>query len=140
VSVAEVVRRLGISPVGGNQAHIGRRLAQLGIDTSHFGGHHAGVARGPGRSRELLSLGAPEQGRVPGARLLRALLRDGVLEACASCGTGPRRQGKPLRLEVDHLNGQWWDNRRCNLRLLCPNCHAVTGTYRGRKRRAAQPG
>lgn len=35
-SIADVVRRLGISPVGGNQAHIGRRIARLGIDTSHF--------------------------------------------------------------------------------------------------------
>ncbi|MFE5088940.1 HNH endonuclease [Streptomyces sp. NPDC056638] len=35
-SVAEVVRRLGINPVGGNQAHIGRRIATLHIDTSHF--------------------------------------------------------------------------------------------------------
>ncbi len=52
------------------------------------------------------------------------------------CGTGPERNGLPLRLEVDHVNGDWWDNRRENLQLLCPNCHAVTDTYRGRRRRA----
>ncbi|MFE7013123.1 HNH endonuclease [Streptomyces sp. NPDC057651] len=47
------------------------------------------------------------------------------------------RNGKPLRLEVDHLSGDWWDNRAENLRLLCPNCHAVTDTYRGRKKGSA---
>ncbi|MET7907677.1 HNH endonuclease [Streptomyces avermitilis] len=131
-SIKEVVRRLGISPVGGNQTHISRRVAALGIDTAHF------VARpgGPRGSRgNLLSLGAPQAGRVPGARLLRQLLHTGVPETCAMCGTGPKWNDKPLRLEVDHINGQWWDNRPGNLQLLCPNCHAVTDTYRGRRRR-----
>ncbi|MGW1076827.1 hypothetical protein [Streptomyces sp. NPDC002537] len=66
-SVTEVVRRLGINPVGGNQAHIGRRIAALGIDTSHFS------AGGRGRSKRapgsLLTMGSPSEGRVPGERL-----------------------------------------------------------------------
>ncbi|MFJ3618532.1 HNH endonuclease [Streptomyces iakyrus] len=132
-SVSEVIRRLGNSPVGGNHTHISRRIAALAIDTSHF-------VTPPHRSRsrgDLLSLGTPQAGRIPGNRLLRQLLRTGVPERCALCGTGPRWNGKPLRLEVDHVNGDWWDNRPGNLQLLCPNCHAVTDTYRGRKRRAA---
>ncbi|MFJ6796495.1 hypothetical protein [Streptomyces sp. NPDC091268] len=35
-SISEVVSRLGISNVGGNQTHISRRISALGIDTSHF--------------------------------------------------------------------------------------------------------
>ncbi|MEU6080605.1 HNH endonuclease [Streptomyces sp. NPDC047108] len=136
-SVAEVVRRLGISPVGGNQAHIGRRIAALGIDTSHF---TSGTQRHRSRRRASrgarLSLGSPADGRTPGERLRRELIRTGVPEVCAMCGIGPQWNGGALRLEVDHLNGTWWDNRPRNLRLLCPNCHSVTDTYRGRKRRA----
>ncbi|MGD3111108.1 HNH endonuclease [Streptomyces sp. YGL11-2] len=131
-SVAEVVRRLGISPVGGNQAHIGRRLAELRIDTSHFTASGRPRRKAPRPNR--LVLGSPTDGRTGGERLRRALLRQGAAERCAMCRTGTEWNGRPLRLEVDHRNGEWWDNRPENLRLLCPNCHAVTDTYRGRKR------
>ncbi|MEV1020819.1 HNH endonuclease [Streptomyces sp. NPDC050264] len=132
-SVSDVVRYLGINNVGGNQAHIGRRIAALGIDTSHF----APTKQKPGGSAASpLSLRSPEDGRVHGVRLRRELLRLGVPEQCAACGR-PEWRGRPISLEVDHVSGEWWDNRPDNLRLLCPNCHAVTDTYRGRKRRSA---
>ncbi|WP_159481058.1 HNH endonuclease [Streptomyces caniferus] len=133
-SIAEVVRRLGISPVGGNQAHIGRRLAELRLDVSHFTAAPP-RARTKATRHDRLVLGSPADGRTSGERLRRDLLRRGVPERCAMCGTGAEWNGKPLRLEVDHLNGDWWDNRPANVRLLCPNCHAVTDTYRGRKPR-----
>ena len=70
--------------------------------------------------------------RITSSALGRRLLRDGVLApACSQCG-GTSWQGVPIPLELDHVNGDRADNRLENLRLLCPNCHAVTDTYRGR--------
>lgn len=41
---------------------------------------------------------------------------------------------KPIPLELDHIDGNSDNNEKENLRLICPNCHAQTPTYRGRNR------
>lgn len=60
------------------------------------------------------------------------LLSVGLLRnECYICGIS-EWLGKPLSLDLDHINGINNDNRLENLRLLCPNCHSQTDTYRGR--------
>ena len=43
--------------------------------------------------------------------------------------------GKPLSLVLDHINGIFNDNRKKNLRFLCPNCNSQTVTFAGKKLR-----
>ncbi len=40
--------------------------------------------------------------------------------------------GKPIPLQMDHIDGNPDNNDRRNLRLICPNCHAQTETYCGK--------
>lgn len=50
---------------------------------------------------------------------------------CALCGIDTW-QGKPLTLELDHIDGNNQNNKRSNQRCLCPNCHSQTPNWRGR--------
>ncbi|HEX3671522.1 MAG TPA: HNH endonuclease [Candidatus Cybelea sp.] len=66
---------------------------------------------------------------------LARVLRDYYGERCLRCGWSKRhpKTGK-VPIEVEHIDGNWQNSRLTNLTLLCPNCHALTLTYRGLNR------
>lgn len=53
---------------------------------------------------------------------------------CSCCGLGNEWNGKPLCLQLDHINGINNDHRLQNLRFLCPNCHTQQETYAAKNR------
>ncbi|MFJ7332741.1 HNH endonuclease [Streptomyces sp. NPDC101110] len=136
-SMNDVLRHVGLELVGGHHTHISRRIKAYGIDTSHFVPVVRTEKMRHNRRRRtaeeiLIEDTSPHPRRVPSARLKRAMRELGVEERCAMCGIGAAWQGEQLPLEVDHIDGDWRNNRVENVRFLCPNCHSTTDSYRGR--------
>ncbi|MFD3697181.1 HNH endonuclease signature motif containing protein [Streptomyces sp. NPDC058646] len=136
-TMCEVLRHLGLEVVGGHHTHISRKVKAFGIDTSHFAppprtAHMRENRRRRSAEEILREDRSPKAARVHNTRLRRALLESGREEHCALCGMDGTWLGQPLSLEIDHIDGDWRNNRAGNLRFLCPNCHSTTDTYRGR--------
>lgn len=142
-SIAGALRTLERSDSGQLRALFRLWVAEHGLDTSHFLGqaHQRGKEIATARRRPEDILVQHDGKHRTRTNLLRRALREvGLPEECAECGVGPEWLGKPMTLEVDHINGDWSDDRRENLRLLCPNCHAITSTWcRGGNRRGTHP-
>jgi protein-arginine kinase activator protein McsA len=72
---------------------------------------------------------------VPRTRTSATAIRKHVLRtrnhACELCKRKTWNK-QPIPLEVDHIDGNHTNNKETNLRLLCPNCHALTPTYKNR--------
>ena len=132
-SMRQVLAKLSVAPYGGNYDVLRAKLKKLGVDTSHF------LGRAWNRNRQLAPK-TPLERYLEGARPIQSyklknrLLKLGVLApVCVGCGLRSWLD-QPIPLELDHVNGNNKDNRLENLRLLCPNCHALTPTYRSKRR------
>jgi hypothetical protein len=132
-SIAETIRRLGGRPGGAAYHRVRLELLRLQPDTSHWLGQ--GWARGRTFLRRRIPIEqylVPEPTSISTWKLRRRLVEEGILEPrCAMCGNDRWLDG-PIPLELDHIDGDRWNNELANLRVLCPNCHALTPPYRGR--------
>lgn len=132
-SYTGVLRHLGVYYRSGSLwSRLKRQILENGLDTSHF----KATTKGRSSSGKLL----PEEvfqyltgnHRAPVFRLRRALLEVGVPYRCGTCGQEPEWKGRSLTLEVDHIDGNWRNCLRENLRFLCPNCHSQEETSKNR--------
>jgi hypothetical protein len=136
-SIAQVLIKLGLRPKGGNYKQVAKYISENGLNTAHLLGK--GWRRGkkfPGSFHksldQILTKDNDYQSHKLKKRLFSANLKP---QHCEMCGWAQRTASGHLPLELDHINGNHRDNRLENLRVLCPNCHSLQPTHRGRKQK-----
>lgn len=146
LSMASVARELGLVPRGGTYKLIKGHALRLGLSMDHFTGQGWNVGdrfRPVSVARPLSEILVENSTYTSSNSLKQRLFNAGLFEReCAGCGLATWNnflldEEMPIPLELDHINGVNTDNRLENLRLLCPNCHALTPTYRGKNQKRA---
>ncbi|WP_141759167.1 HNH endonuclease, partial [Corynebacterium sp. HMSC065A05] len=130
-NMKEVLERMGLRAAGGNFKQLKKYANEFGIELPKAdprdklqAAHFKNVT-----PDELVFC---EDSTFSNRKAIKRRLRArGYPDRCALCGLGTTWNGQPITLQLDHINGRSNDNRIENLRLLCPNCHAQTETFRG---------
>lgn len=137
-SYRNVLIVLGLIPAGGNYAAVQQRIKELDLDTAHFTGKGWNVGwkfdpRPPAATLEVLLVrDRPTQSFKLKQRLFKAKLKK---PQCELCGWKEKAPDGRVPVELDHINGVHDDNRLENLRILCPNCHSLQPTHRGKNKK-----
>lgn len=131
VNMLDLCHKMGIENVGGEDYKEIRQLAdELGIELKFSYKRDTILNHHPRISTSDILV---ENSKYKDAtKIKKRLLKEGIKEnKCECCGL-TEWQGKPISLQIHHINGVHNDNRIENIQILCPNCHSQTDTYSGR--------
>ena len=141
-SYAEVLRKAGRAQGGGSQATLRKKIEEFNIDISHFTGQrwqHAPAFQMKYSMEQLFRQYNTIDEMVSMTTIRRYLLEYQLKPyECVECGCNGEWRGKTLALQLHHKDGNTLNNQLDNLIFLCPNCHAITDNYGGRKNKGQE--
>lgn len=124
---SDVLRKLNIPIVGNNSKTLKRIIKEYNLDCSHFTGRAKIYKTNYVEAKEYFN----NNKFIKTHQLKKKLLKENIKEnKCEICGL-TEWLGKPLTIQLHHINGNNSDNSLGNLQMLCPNCHSQTDSYCG---------
>ena len=121
-SYAECLKKMGKKAAGGSYENLQKNIDKFDLSIAHM--KHQAWNQG----LEIKTFENLKSNKELKIRLLKKLGHK-----CQNCGA-EEWLGQPVPLELEHIDGNNRNNDRENLTLLCCNCHALTSTWRNRRR------
>jgi len=139
---ADVIRYFGLIPQAGNFKLFKNKIKKYNIDISHFlsvgqlSKLRANNKTVKFNNKKNIFEILVENSTFSTTIIKKRLYEEGLKEKkCEMCGQSEDWYGKKMTLILDHINGNHFDNRIENLRILCPNCNSTLDTHCSRNRK-----
>ncbi len=132
-SIVEVLEKLGFNGYNGNHRTLTRRISVESINTEQMKLNYKEYRKARIDCTHNIH-NVFVTGSKTSRKTIKKILTENNLLAykCSECDNNGSHNGKPLILQLEHINGINDDNRLENLCFLCPNCHSQTTTFSGR--------
>lgn len=131
---ADVLRKIGLCQKGGNQETLKSIIIEYNLDVSKLNENRSKLFSNT-NSRKPAKLEDIFDGKYPNyssSKLLKRLVENGMKEyKCERCGIS-EWMGEKIALHLHHKDGNHYNNKFENLKILCPNCHSQTDTFAGK--------
>lgn len=128
ITYSEVMKKLGYTCNRGSSFQgLKRYIKSNNIDTSHLKGKSHGTSNNTKYTLDEILIEDSKYSNL--TKLKKRIIQANLIEyKCSSCGINSWN-GKPLTLQLHHINFDNRDNRIENLTFLCPNCHSLTENF-----------
>jgi len=137
-SISEFLQKFNLSPKGGKYKTFHKIVKENNFNIDHYIKHKKEGQFIPLTKNDFIEKYLKKLNTSK--KIRHYLLKFNILEhKCQECNLSPEWNNKVLTLQLDHIDGNPFNNELSNLRFLCPNCHSQTSTFGTKNRIKEQP-